>query len=159
MENNQAYRASVGLLLVKKDGEDYSFLLTHQVIARPDEYDFLKGGVLEGEGLEEAITREVNEEIGSEVVYEIVSRSNWNVIYDWSESYAKEKGFRGQARVSYWAVYQSGVIEINDDELDEFIWVKESELTDVLINSGFPEYYVKSLDLEWQTVKEKLSIV
>lgn len=105
MEVNQAYRASVAAMIVNTKGE---FLLTQLVFAPPNKWDFLKGGMRPGEEHLDTLNREIYEELGPLVKFKVLQRSNVYHINDWPQEMQQRKGFRGQARVSYWVLYEGG---------------------------------------------------
>lgn len=149
---NQSYRANVAALVVDKQR---NFLLTQLNEARDDEWDFAKGGMEAGETEEDTLRREIAEELGNKVKFDIIERSNWNIIYDWPPKKQKEKGFKGQARVSYWVLFKSGDFRLSARELRKAEWFHESELDKILKQSRFPEFYRKTLLIEWSVIKKK----
>lgn len=141
-----AFRACVAALIVD---ENNRFLLTRLADADKDSWDFVKGGIHVGESDEEALDREVEEELGKSVHCEIIEKSLLNIIYDWPEQMQKERGFKGQARVSYWVKFVSGDIQISERELAEYKWFEESQIETILEKSGFPQFYIDTISREW----------
>ncbi len=154
---DQAYRASVGALIYKKDDGEFSFLLVRKTIARRGEYDFAKGGMNPGENFEDALKREISEERGNKVVIKINKKSDWNVIHEWPQEFVEKKGFRGQARISFWSEYLEGEIILDKEELDDYKWVEEANLRSELEKSGYPEFYIKTLIIDWESLKESIT--
>lgn len=146
-----AFRACIAALIVD---ENNRFLLTRLADAGKDSWDFVKGGMHAGESDEEALTREIKEELGESVECEVMEKSLLNIIYDWPEEMQKDRGFKGQARISYWVKYVSGDIEISERELAEYRWFDESEVESVLEKSGFPEFYIDTIVGEWQKLRK-----
>ncbi len=119
MEENQAYRASVAAMIVNTKGK---FLLTQLALGPADKWDFLKGGMKPGEEPIDTLVREIREELGPSVRFKVLQRSNVYHINDWPEEMQKRKGFRGQARVSYWVLYEGGEIYVDTRELRTVSW-------------------------------------
>ena len=153
-EENVTYRASIGALIVDSRKR---FLLTELTDAKPKECDFVKGGRRIGETELQTLHREIGEELGNDFEYEVIEKSNWNVIYEWPKELQDKLGYYGQARTSYWVRYKTGDITLAPRELRAYYWVEEDQLNDWLKASHFPEFYIKSLLLEWNLIKEKYS--
>lgn len=64
----------------------------------------------QGESRIETLKREIGEELGHRVEYEILAPSNWVLVYEWPAEYCREHGFMGQARASFWVLYKGGEI-------------------------------------------------
>ncbi len=107
-----------------------------------------------GESELDTLKREIREEIGKSIVFEPIQRSNVSIIYEWPEELQKDKGFRGQARISYWTKYISGDITLQMNELRSYAWFPESEIWNNLLESGFPDFIVESFKREWKDVQE-----
>lgn len=138
-----SYRASVAGIVVNYD---FEFLMVQLDSAREDEWDFVKGGIKKGEMPDEALIREIKEELGDEIDFEILQKCEWSLVYDWPEKLQIEKGFREQARVNYWTLYNGGEICINKNELRCYNWFSESEIGEFLKSSGFPEYEIENFE-------------
>lgn len=153
-EDSAAYRASAAAILVDANKR---FFLVRQPKFRPDEWDFVKGGVLKSETEEETLQRELREELGEEMHYKFLRRSIWNIIYEWPKEQQLEKGFRGQARISFWIKYLDGKINPSKSELLDTRWVEEGEMQDLLITSGAREPEVKIFLDDWEMIKQEFS--
>lgn len=153
-EASAAYRASVAAIIVDANKK---FFLVRQPKFRPDEWDFVKGGMFKSESEEETIKRELREELGENINYKILRRSSWNIIYEWPIEHQLEKGFRGQARISYWVKYLGGEITPNTKELLETKWFDESAMQNLLITSGAREPEVKIFLDDWAMIKKEFS--
>lgn len=152
MTNSQSFRANIAGLIVNKNKE---FLMVQLLKARENEFDFIKGGMEEEENVLDTLAREFREEIGIGAKYEILRQSYWHLIYEWPEELKKERGFRGQARVSYWIFYKEGEITIAQNELKAFKWVPEIEMKSTMLESGFVEEHYEMLWLDWNKIKEE----
>ncbi|MEI6249023.1 MAG: NUDIX domain-containing protein [bacterium] len=153
-EENVTYRASIGALIVDSRKR---FLLTELIDAKPKECDFVKGGRRIGETELQTLNREIGEELGNDFEYEVIKKSNWNVIYEWPKELQDRLGYCGQARTSYWVRYKTGDITLAPGELRAYYWVEEHELYDCLKASNFNEFYIKSLLLEWDILNNNYS--
>ena len=78
------------------------FLLTQLVEARDNEWDFVKGGMRPGEEHLDTLKREIQEELGPGIQFQVLERSDVTIVYDWPQELQVQKGFRGQAPVSFW---------------------------------------------------------
>lgn len=107
-----------------------------------------------GESEKDTLFREVREELG-EIVVSPIARSNVAIVYEWPQELQECKGFRGQARISYWTKFVSGTISIKEDELRNYAWFPESEIWEKLLSSGFPKFIVESLEREWSEIKDQ----
>ena len=152
-EENVTYRASIGALIVDSRKR---FLLTELIDAKPKECDFVKGGRRIGETELQTLQREIGEELGNDFEYEVIEKSNWNVIYEWPKELQDKLGYYGQARTSYWVRYKAGDIKLDSTELRKSYWVDEYDLAGCLLGL-FSEGYIKSLSLEWEIIKNNHS--
>ena len=152
--NNEAlgYRASIGALIVNNKKE---FLLGKLVGIQDNEHDFIKGGMHGDEEDQQTLARELQEELGDAFMYTVLEESHWYVMYNWSKELQVKKGFRGQARKSYWVYYDGGAIHLDAEELESYRWVPETELLDVMLESHYPEFLTKVLLHEWEDIKKK----
>jgi putative (di)nucleoside polyphosphate hydrolase len=130
----QKYRAGVGALILNDKNE---ILMVQNRSFREDEWDFVKGGMHMGETELDTLNREITEELGADFKFDIIRRSSWNVIYEWPIEKQIEKGFRGQARVSYWLMYNGGEINIDTEELRAYKWVSIKNYENFLKDSGW----------------------
>lgn len=147
---SQSYRASVAGIIVNEKKE---FLLTQLQIARRDEYDFVKGGMDPGENEIETLKREIKEELGKKIDFDIIQKSEVYIIYEWPEHLKKNSGFRGQARISFWVFYRSGELKLAKRELRLAEWVPESKLFETLQKGHFRDFILEAMWKEWESIK------
>lgn len=95
------------MVLVKRAG---SILLAHNVAAPPGRFSALAGFVEPGESVEEAVHREVREEVGLEV---------GNLRYFASQSWP----FPGQLMLAFTAEYAGGDLVLDPAEIGEARWI------------------------------------
>lgn len=149
----QKYRAGVGTLILNENKE---ILMVQNQSFREDEWDFVKGGMHLGENEEDTIKREVSEELGPDFKYNILRRSSWNIIYEWPLEKQIEKGFRGQARVSYWLMYVGGDIKLDTEEIRNFKWIPTQDLEQFLVKGGWSSDQYSPLIDDLKRVLEEL---
>lgn len=134
------YRQSTLALVTNNDGK---FLVVNKQAYEPDKWwSFPGGGVDEGETPEQAIKRELVEELGSEK-FEIVGKSRNGYQYEWPddviEKTYREKGkyFRGTQLTQFWVKFIGDVGEVKaGDGIRTVKWVTRDELKDYLL---FPD--------------------
>lgn len=152
-EKNQIYRASIGAIIV----DDSRNFLLGQIpgILEKDVWDFVKGGMHIGESNEETLEREIQEEIGEDVHYEILERSNWVLVYEWDKERQERKGYRGQTRVNYWVRYIDGEIKADPLEFTNIQWIAENDLKGVMEKGGFSAFEIQTFLLDWERIREQ----
>lgn len=100
------------IVLVEKGDE---ILLARHKQRNNDVYTCLAGFIEAGESAEEAVVREIKEEVGLEVE---------NVKYITSQAWP----FPDQLMIAFTAQYKSGEIILQEDEIEEAFWFKRSDL-------------------------------
>ena len=108
------YRPNVAALMVNKDG----YLLVCERLLNPGAWQFPQGGVSEGESLETAIQREVEEEIGLKPEDYKIERSKGLYWYDFPLVSQKKKlshkaDFVGQEQTYFLCQLNEGIAELN----------------------------------------------
>ncbi len=155
MEENQVYRASVAAIIVNNKNE---FLLTQSIYALPNKLDFVKGGMKANEEQLDTLNREIQEELGKLVEFRVLKRSNVFLINDWTKEMQESRGLRGQARVSYWVLYEGGEIAIDPQELKAYKWLPCDQVSEVLEANRFPKIIAQSLMEEWEEIRQLVSL-
>ncbi len=107
-------RISPAVITLVHRGED-EVLLAHDRRFRPGFFALLAGFVEPGETLEQAVAREVREEVGLEV-----DQLNYFGSQSWP--------FPSQLMVGFFARYRAGEIRVQEDELTEARWFRLDEL-------------------------------
>ena len=87
----------------------------------------------------QTLKREIFEEIWDKINYKIIEKSSWYFVYNWPEKLQKERWYRWQIRQNYWVNYISWEVILNPDELIEYKWVSENNITDYLKACWFPD--------------------
>lgn len=92
-----AYRPNVSMLVFRRDGK---VLVNHEKGKREERWKFPQGGVEKGETLEQAVKRELEEEVRLTHVA-LLGKAKYVHYYDWPEDTQKRKGFRGQEQHTF----------------------------------------------------------
>ncbi len=127
------YRKAISVVI--KKGSEY--LITNTKGWDEKVWCFVQGGIENGEKEEDAVLREIREEIGD---VKVKIKKRWPKVhrYNFSEELANKKGFKGQEQ-SVWFVDFLGDpndIEVSDGDLEKVKWVKKEEIMDYF---AFPE--------------------
>ncbi len=135
--NSLGYRdKSIGIVVDK----DKKFLLDQLNGYGDNDWNFPGGGIEESETPEEALLRELFEELGSKK-FKILSKSKKQIEYDWPDYIivkdVKKRGgkaFRGQRQNIFLVEFTGDKNEIKPDpgEIRNIKWVKQKELKDHL---------------------------
>jgi len=123
------YRKNVAIVVVNDTGE---VLACHRADLR-NVWQIPQGGINEGEAVEAAMFRELEEEIGTRDV-EVIGKLPEPIIYDWPEELYKlglQRDFKGQEQV-YFLVLLKDAAKINlanhkPQEFDKVEWVTSEE--------------------------------
>ncbi len=153
-EVNQSYRASIAWIIMDKD---FNFLFLQLIWAKQEEWDFVKGGMLIWENENQTLTREIQEELWKDFKYEIIWKSEWNIIYEWPEEYKKNKWFRWQARISYWIKYLWGSIRLQENELQAYKWVNIKNLKKFMLKSYYSLFQYEIFKKDYLRIKNKFN--
>jgi mutator protein MutT len=117
--------------IIEKDGK---ILITKRSPTRdhaPNEWEFgITGRVGQNENMEEALHREVKEEIGIEV--EIITAFRTFHFYRGKEK-AEHQG------VDFWCMYKSGKVTLDTNEQVDFKWVTPEEALNYVTEPGVIE--------------------
>lgn len=121
------YRNNVASIVFKKK----HFLLV-QLVDWPDNFwKFPQGGVHEGETEEEAVCRELIEELGIGN-FKIMGKSSYTNRYDWPADSIEKAGFKwkGQLQKFYLVEFsgENSEIRINKKEIQRWKWLNKEEL-------------------------------
>jgi len=141
-DNFLSYREKVSAVIFDKND---NFLIVQLMGYRPDDWNFSGGGVEEGETEEEAILRELKEELGTDK-FKILKKSKQVIKYDWPSfviaKRLKEEGktYRGQKQNMFLVEFTGKKEDIKPDpkEIKQVKWVKYGELKDCL---NFPNQW------------------
>lgn len=132
-----SYRQSTLAIVIDKDSK---FLVVNKEAYEPDKWwSFPGGGVDEGETSEQAVMRELIEELESDK-FEIIGKSKNEYRYEWPdhvvEKTFKEKGeyWRGTELTQFWVKYNGDESDVRaGDGIRTVKWVTRGELKDHLL--------------------------
>lgn len=123
--------------------EDKQFLLVQKLNYRENEWSFAGGGINENESPNQAVLRELEEELGSKK-FEVIAESKIHFSYEWpvhvilSQYQKKGRLYRGN-QIKYFLSKFSGdkgELKLQADELKAIKWVTLEELPKHLIFPG-----------------------
>ena len=150
------YRSNVSAIIFDADKR---FLMVHKVDSPNGQLDFVKGGVEAEETEKEALVREIREEIGGNLDYEIINKSSIRLIYKWPKKDVDKFKYRGQDRKNYWVNFKNGEIELDNSELSSYIWLDEKQMIQKLRKDRFSKSDVNTLLKEWEIIKNNNNIL
>lgn len=92
-----------------------------------------QGGVNDGESEEQAVLREMREEVGTRNL-QITGVNSQKYKYDWPRWHQLKDGWRGQEQSIYYLRYtgDGSDLQVDGREHDEYKWVRPEELLDVV---------------------------
>ena len=133
-----AYRPNVGVVLFNTAGQVW--LGRRARTPEPWNWQFPQGGVDEGEDLEAAALRELQEETGARSV-EVIGRTGGWIVYDFPEGMGGPKswqGFKGQKQVWFAFRFTGEDTEFDleahgEPEFDAWRWGELSEAPDLIV--------------------------
>jgi len=135
--NKLPYRNNVAGIVYQNN----KYLLLQRVDWEDKFWKFPQGGVNEGETDEQAINRELTEELGTDN-FRVVKKSDITNTYDWDlESVAKAGNrWRGQNQKFFLVEFTGSDTDIHlPEEMKAYKWVPLNEL-EAYINHGTPNY-------------------
>ncbi len=151
MKKEQSYRASVWAIIIDSS---YNFLLVKLEWETRDRWDFVKWWMNVWENEKQAILREIWEELWQKFSCELICKSSWYFMYNWSEGLQKEKGYRWQVRQNYWVRYLWWDVHLDSKELSEFIWVSSDKIKEYLKKAWFPDIEIGRFLSDFKELKK-----
>ncbi len=118
---SELYRAAVGAFIINEDKQ----LLITRNFGHGDKWFVPRGGIEEGESQEEALERELFEELGVRNI-KLIKKSQISTIFTLSEEYVKKFNlpYIGQAQTYFWMfLSKTEKIDISNDEVVEYKWI------------------------------------
>jgi len=135
-------RKSVGAFIQTNEG---NFIIVKNVGHGEDFWDVMKGGVEEGENLEQALIREVKEELGIDV--SDIVELNQEFTFEMPEPTFRKTGFTHQNVKLFSVRFKGDVndITIDKSELSEFRIVNKKEYEELLKYDVVKQHFMKFL--------------
>ena len=128
----QQYRPNVAALMVNEQGQ----VLICERFRVPGAWQFPQGGADEGEELDKALLREVEEEVGFLPEHYVVEKSQGGYRYDypsWVRKPAHKNHFAGQEQTYYLCRMKPGAPPVNlmqePREFSQFRWIYPEEFS------------------------------
>jgi len=141
--NKLPYRNNVSGVIIKDD----LYLLVQRIDWPDNHWKFPQGGIDKNETEEEALKRELLEEIGTNK-FKIIGKSVNINQYDWDDYSIEKAGFkwRGQYQKFFFVEFLGNDVDINIDKNDikKYVWVKRGELKKYIDhdNKNFTNYFL-----------------
>lgn len=117
------YRKSVSIILFKNN----KFFIAHRPKWGKKCYDFIQGGIEKREAEEEAVLREIKEELNISNV-KVIAKSKYEYKYNWPKERQKKEGYLGQKQTLWFVKFNSGKIKTNPEEYDKWVWADDKQL-------------------------------
>jgi putative (di)nucleoside polyphosphate hydrolase len=130
-ERTEYFRASVGGMIVNGSGQ---VLILKRADVAGEAWQMPQGGIRRGEALQDALQRELQEEIGIlPEHYRIAASCTEWLAYELPEAYRNEKVGRGQVQKWFLCPFvgDTGVIKPDGVEFLSYEWVEQSKLLDL----------------------------
>lgn len=115
LECGQVHYPRIAPAIIVAITKDDKLLMARHSYHKNHPYTIIAGFVEPGENLEEAVEREIDEEVGIKVK---------NITYQKSQSWP----FPNSLMIGFTAEYESGELKIDDDELIEAKWFSRDEI-------------------------------
>lgn len=128
---NDVYRNCASIAVFRPKGDSsttYQILLVHKP-RKNDAWQLPQGGCEQGETIEEAAIREVQEEAG--ITPTVIDTSDYVYQYDFPKSYRRFRpdNVCGQKIQYIFATADASTqVQVDGEEIDEYVWVLPEEL-------------------------------
>lgn len=143
MSKKELYRPNVAMIIVSNNYPDKKEIFIAQRNDMKDVWQFPQGGIDEGEDVEKALFRELEEEIGTDKAKIVAEYPEW-ISYDFPERISKKmKPYKGQTQ-RYYLLKLKKSAKINLDtphpEFDEYKFVNLDEVLNITAHFKKPVY-------------------
>lgn len=143
-------RRAVGAIVFQKD----EILLVHKVKRSEAtneldsfqaEWDFPKGGVKDGEPLQDAILRELYEETGS-TAYQIVEAVDETICFSFDALFTAATGYTGQVTTMFIVEYTGDRTDLTsqDEEINDIQFIHKDNVLDYLSHEETRAFYKRN---------------
>jgi putative (di)nucleoside polyphosphate hydrolase len=143
-------RRAVGAIVFQKD----EILLVHKVKrieatneldSFQAEWDFPKGGVKDGEPLQDAILRELYEETGS-TAYQIVEAVDETICFSFDALFTAATGYTGQVTTMFIVEYTGDRTDLTsqDEEINDIQFIHKDNVLDYLSHEETRAFYKRN---------------
>jgi putative (di)nucleoside polyphosphate hydrolase len=144
------YKPTVSAIVLSSFGK---VLLTHNKSHGPDFWKLPQGGVEPGESKENAIKREMFEELGTNDL-KFIKQCKTVHKYEWPKEVQEKKGFVGPELSFFLLKCPDGVIlKPDQDELDQIKWVELKSLSNYFTTLPELQKVLQSLISEIENVQ------
>ena len=145
------YRKEVMAILFNQEDE---FLVVSSKSYGKKIFSCPKGGVYTGENNIEALRRELREELGTNLEYKILQKSDVELIVCWPEEIASKYKQKGSHITTFWVQMINGHMDFNREEIDEIKWLAETNFFEFMGHKVKPEE-LEVLKREWLDINPK----
>jgi len=143
MTKKDLYRPNVAMILVSSNYPDKKEIFIAQRNDLRDTWQFPQGGIDEGEEVQEALFRELEEEVGTNQAGIIGEYPEW-ISYDFPEKISKKmKPYKGQTqRYFLLKLHKNATIDLatQHPEFDDYKFVNVEEVLDMTAHFKKPVY-------------------
>lgn len=144
-------RKAVGAIVVQNN----KFLVVHKTMINTKkgkqnikgEWDFIKGGVEEGEkDLKSSILRELQEETGS-AEYRIIKQFDEKICFSFPAVIKKETSYEKQETTMYLVEFlgKSEMLTPIDNEISEIIFIEKEKVLETLTHQDTKDFFSKNI--------------
>ena len=150
MKKDPSHRQCVSMVVLRKaeNTQDYEILIVHKP-RKNDAWQIAQGGIEEGESIEEAAKRELEEETGIILGDAPLTLCKQFYQYDYPEGFkrAEKPKYDGQHLSFVCAIVpRDTVVTVDQRELDDFRWIAVNELGNFLKRKEYRDTVVEILE-------------
>jgi len=131
------YRSCASVAVFRRNKDHIEMLLVHKP-RKKDAWQLPQGGVEEGESIEQAALREIQEETG--ISPRIIGNSGKVYKYDFPKSYRRFRpdNVCGQTVEYFFGELDMGVdVTVDQEEIDDYVWVTKDKIPKYLKRKAY----------------------